>query len=100
MSKVRMHVDVRGIVERIKNELPTIGDKIFIVTEFKTYRGKKAKHGHIMISLKTNLNIGLNVDIDCNRMARDKHYLDEMIPNIYNLLDSALEARKECQAMV
>ena len=98
MSKVE--VSIQPIIDSIKEKVTHVqGTDLHFVEDFKVYKGKNKKEGSVMIHMKTNLNIGLDVEIDCNEMLRNRNYLDELIPNIYKALEAALEARQECQNM-
>lgn len=102
MSEVEL--DISSLVDAIKEKVTHVAHRHLLFGETKIYRGKSEdKKGHVLISMKVSFPgdspMRMDVDIDVHQLATNKHYLDEMVPNIYKLFDAAVEARYECRRM-
>ena len=96
-----MEFSVEPVIKAIREHVTDVqGIGLHFVEDFKVREGKNGKKGHVLVQMRTNMNIGLDIDIDFNEAFRNPQYLDTLIPDIHKALDAALEARQECQRMV
>ena len=92
MSKIE--VNVQDIVDRIKSKLDFLGVA-------KVYKGRNDMKGHFVIKFALDENRELEIDVDVAMMLTNKHYLDGLMDNIYELNQQSLQRSYEkCRVLV
>jgi len=90
----KIEVNVQDIVDKIKSKLDFLGVG-------KVYKGRNDMEGHFVIKFAIDEHRELEIDIDVVMMLANKHYLDNLLDNIYDLNQKSMKRSYEkCRVLV
>ncbi len=90
----KIEVNVQDIIDKIKSKLDFLGVA-------KVYKGRNKMEGHFVIKFAIDEHRELEIDIDVVMMLANKHYLDNLLDNIYDLNQKSMKRSYEkCRVLV